>query len=307
MNPRAVWIPCRGPLADYWISGYIITPMSPVTGLLLAALGAAFSSAPPPASAVVERVVAVIRPPASAEARVVTLTRVEDEVRIALVSSGAALAATQPLDAPALRAGLEWLVDQMLLSEEAARLQVFEIERREVLAELARFEARFERTGDYRAFLARHDISEEELASVLQRTLRVRRYVESRLTRPSPSSARTNAVLGESELPVELRSTSPRGSERRSPQPPHRNQLNTSEAGRVSEADLTSWIEAHRLELPADRGAARAAARARLLDERFREEVKVLVRDLRARSDVRRVYDFGAAEAGAAARRDPEG
>ena len=261
MNPRSVWIPCRGPLADYWISGYIITPMSPVTGLLLAALGAAFSSAPPPASAVVERVVAVIRPPASAEARVVTLTRVEDEVRIALVSSGAALAATQPLDAPALRAGLEWLVDQMLLSEEAARLQVFEIERREVLAELARFEARFERTGDYRAFLARHDISEEELASVLQRTLRVRRYVESRL----------------------------------------------SEAGRVSEADLTSWIEAHRLELPADRGAARAAARARLLDERFRKEVKVLVRDLRARSDVRRVYDFGAAEAGAAARRDPEG
>src|SRR3990172_2274311 len=128
MNPRSVWIPCRGPLADYWISGYIITPMSPVTGLLLAALGAAFSSAPPPASAVVERVVAVIRPPASAEARVVTLTRVEDEVRIALVSSGAALAATQPLDAPALRAGLEWLVDQMLLSEEAARLQGFEIE-----------------------------------------------------------------------------------------------------------------------------------------------------------------------------------
>jgi hypothetical protein len=230
--------------------------MSPVTWLLVA-LGAAFSPAPPSASAVVERVVAVIRPPASAEARVVTLTRVEEEVRIALVSSGAALAATQPLDAAALRAGLEWLVDQMLLSEEAARLQVFEIEQAEVLEELARFQARFERPVDWRAFLARYDLSDEELAAVLERTLRVRLYVESRL----------------------------------------------SQTGRVSESDVTR-DRRHRLELPADRGAARAA-RARSWT-RFREEVTAGATC--ARSDMRRVYDFEAAEEGAGpARRDPEG
>jgi hypothetical protein len=249
--------------------------MTPATGLLLAALGAAHSSAPA-APLVVERVVALVRPPASAEARVVTLTRVEEEVRIALVSRGASLAATQPLDPSALRAGLEWLIDQMLLDEEAARLQVFEIEQPEIRAELARFEARFERVGDYRAFLDRYDISEEELASVLKRTLRVRRYVESRLaqSRLSPSIER----------------------------------LNASRTGRASEAEVASWIEGHRAELPVDGGAARAAARARLLDERFRDEVKALVRDERARSDVRRVYDFGTAEAGAGpTRRDPEG
>jgi len=139
---------------------------------------------------------------------------------------------------------------------------VFEIDRSEVLSELARFRARFEGEVDYRAFLGRYDLSEEEIASVLQRTLRVRRYVESRLSR----------------------------------------------TGRASEAEVTSWLEAHRPELPADRGAARTVARARLLDERFRDEEKVLVRDLRARSEVRRIYDFGTAEAGTQpARRHPEG
>jgi hypothetical protein len=208
----------------------------PLTGLLLAALGAANPSARA-APVVVERVVAVIRPPASTDARVVTLTRVEEELRIALVSSGATLAATQALDAPALRAGLEWLIDQILLDEEAARLQVFEIEQPEVRAELSRFQARFERAEDYRAFLARYDISEDELASVLRRTLRVRRYIESRLarTRLSPPPARPDA----------------------------------------------------------------SASGGQPLDKRFREEVKVLVRDLRARADVRRIYDFGASGAGA--------
>ncbi len=146
---------------------------------LALALPAAASS---PAGEEVERVVAVVRPPAAAEAEVLTLTRVEEEARIALVSRGALLAATQPLDGPALKAGLEWLVDQTLLSAEAARLQVFEIDRADGLAELARFRAHFARPADYRAFLARCDLTETELETALRRMLRVKRYVESRVS-----------------------------------------------------------------------------------------------------------------------------
>jgi hypothetical protein len=129
-----------------------------------------------------ERVVAVVRSPGASEPNVITLTDVEEEARIALVSRGALLAAAQPLDGPALRAGLEWLVDQLLLNEEASRLQVFAIERAEGLAELARFRARFVRPADYQAFLARCDLSEPELEAVLRRMLRVSRYLESRVS-----------------------------------------------------------------------------------------------------------------------------
>jgi len=140
------------------------------------------AAAAPAGGEELERVVAVVRSPAAREPNVITLTAVEEEARIALVSRGASLAATQPLDGPALKAGLEWLVDQLLLNEEASRLQVFEIDRAEGLAELARFKARFAQPADYQAFLARCDLSEPELEAVLRRMLRVKRYVESRVS-----------------------------------------------------------------------------------------------------------------------------
>jgi hypothetical protein len=166
--------------------------------LLLAALGLALAGpalAAPPGEEV-ERVVAVIRSPASTDPRVITLTRVEEETRIALVSRGAVLAATRALDGPALKAGLEWLVDQTLLMDEAMRLQVFEIDRTDALAELARFKGRFARPADYDAFLARHDLPEEDLEAVLRRMLRVKRYVESRVSHAAQvPEAEVNAWL----------------------------------------------------------------------------------------------------------------
>src|ERR1700694_1204749 len=91
------------------------------------ALGLAASPQPAVEGTEVERVVAVVRAPGSSEATVITLTRLEAEARVALTTRGASLAATQPLDGPALRAGLDWLVDEVLLAAEAARLQVFEV------------------------------------------------------------------------------------------------------------------------------------------------------------------------------------
>jgi hypothetical protein len=114
--------------------------------------------------------------------RVITLTRLQEEARIALVSRGGTGAADAELDGAALRAGLEWLIDQILLLDEVVRLQVFEVERSDVLEELRRFQGRFASPQAYRAFLARVDITEEELLVVLRRMLRVQRYVESRVS-----------------------------------------------------------------------------------------------------------------------------
>lgn len=156
----------------------------PLLLLALLPLGPAAARAAPPLRdpQIVEQVVAVVRTPASTQPRVITLTRLQEEARIALVSRGATGAAEGDLDAPALSAGLEWLIDQILLLDEVVRLQVFEVERSDVLEELRRFQARFASAAAYRAFLTRCDVTEEELLVVLRRTLRVQRYVDSRVS-----------------------------------------------------------------------------------------------------------------------------
>lgn len=132
---------------------------------------------------VVEQVVAVIRNPAGGSARVVTQTKLVEEARIALVSRGATGAATEALDPEALRAGLEWLVDQILLSDEAERLRIAEVRREEVQAEMERFRSQFPSSAAYRRFLAVAELTEEELLVTLARMVRVQRYVESRVGR----------------------------------------------------------------------------------------------------------------------------
>jgi hypothetical protein len=136
----------------------------------------------------VEEVAAVVRPRAG-ETRIITLTKVAEEGRIALVSHGGLDAAFRPLDAAALRASLEYYIDQILLHEEAVRLNIFEVERADAEGALARFQAVFARPEEFRAFLRSLDITEEELMATLRRALRVRRYLESRLGRKRPSDA----------------------------------------------------------------------------------------------------------------------
>jgi hypothetical protein len=206
-------------------------------------LAAATSASAAPDGVEVERVVAVVRSPAAPQPTVLTLSRIEEEARIALVSRGAILAATRPLDGAALKAGLDWLVDQTLLDEEASRLRVFETDAAEGGAELASFKAQFARPADYARFLARCDLSEAELEAVLLRTLRVRRYVESRV----------------------------------------------SHAAQVSEAEVSAWLDQHATELGT---RDREAARLHLAARRVEEEAKALVRDLRARAEVRLLVDL---------------
>jgi hypothetical protein len=132
---------------------------------------------------IVEEVVAVVRSPPSAPPRIVTRTKLVEEARIALVSRGATAAATGPLDRAALRAALEWLLDQMLLADEAAKLRLDEASLDEVAAALGRFQGRFGSSAEYHRFLEASELTEEELLSSLARMVRVQRYVESRVGR----------------------------------------------------------------------------------------------------------------------------
>jgi hypothetical protein len=151
--------------------------------MLAAALAAALAVAAPAGERVVEEIVAVVRNPPSAPPRIVTLTKLTEEARVALVSRGAVGAATGPLDREALRAALEWLLDQMLVADEAARLRIDEVPREDALEELRRFRARFPSPAQYARFLASNELSEDELLVTLARMIRVQRYVESRVGR----------------------------------------------------------------------------------------------------------------------------
>jgi hypothetical protein len=154
-------------------------------GLLLGSLAGRAAALEPDTF---ECVVAVVRGPGAPQPRVITLTRLEDEARIALVSRGALAAASAPLDDAALRAALEWVVDQTLLGDDVSRLQVFEVDPAEVEEALRRFAARFEKPGDYALFLERNELAPEDVAAVLRRTMRVERYVESRAGRATAVS-----------------------------------------------------------------------------------------------------------------------
>jgi hypothetical protein len=152
-----------------------------------AAAPAAAPGAPAPARApagrVVEEIVAIVRNPPSAPPRVVTHTKLVEEARIALVSRGATDAAAGPLDRAALRAGLEWLLDQMLVSDEAAKLRLDDVDRDALAAEVRRFRERFPTAAAYERFLADGELTEDELAATLARMLRVERYIQSRVGR----------------------------------------------------------------------------------------------------------------------------
>lgn len=193
--------------------------------LLLASLLAA-SPAEAGGGRVVEAVLATVQASPIRPVRPITLTRLREEARIALVARGGLQAAFAPLDAEALTAVLEWLIDQTLVAEEADRLLVAEVGREEAEQELRRFRGRFDSRADYDRFLAANDLAEDELAVTLARTLRVQRFVEGRVgagvkvteaeidaylasrgvgTGPSAAREAVRAHLGEQRLAAEVK------------------------------------------------------------------------------------------------------
>jgi hypothetical protein len=150
--------------------------------LLLASAAAPVATAEPEGR-VVEAVVAVLRNPPGAAPRVVTLTRLDAEARVALVARGWPQAAFQPLDREALRAGLAWLLDETIVADEAARLRLHEPTAAELAAGLRAFRSAFREPREYARFLEETALAEEEIVAVIARSLRARRFVESRVGR----------------------------------------------------------------------------------------------------------------------------
>ena len=115
-------------------------------------------------------------------------------------------AAARPIDSQVLRATLEWVLDQTLLSDDAGRLQVAEVTGDQVAAELGRFRGRFPDAAAYARFLASAELSDEEVSAVLARTLRVDRYLETRVGRGGAvADDDVRQYAGERGLSVESR------------------------------------------------------------------------------------------------------
>jgi len=205
--------------------------------------GAAPGGAP---GQVVEQIVALVRNPAAGPPRPITLTKLVEEARVALVGQGALDAATAPLDPAALRAALRWLVDQLLVADEAARLGVDEVARDDLAGELRRFRERFPDAAAFQRFLQAADLSEDELTVTLARGLRVQRYLESRVGR--------SARVTDEELARAL-------------------------AGQGLTAEAPGAREAVRARLRDEKAVAQV--RQILADLRTRADVRVLAADLR--------------------------
>ncbi len=142
----------------------------------LLAIGAATQAQPQAKDGVViERVVALI------DGRVLTLSELEFEARVALIQRGGVQAATAPLDDQALRGALELAIGERLETDAADKLQAFPPEEGEVDAAVRTFQAKFDTEAQFSGFLQRHQADVQELAAVLARRLRAEKILDSKI------------------------------------------------------------------------------------------------------------------------------
>jgi hypothetical protein len=176
-----------------------VAPVLWVKALLVAA-GAGQtipSTVPPPdpptaAAALLEGATLIDSTVAIVDRRVITLSLLDQEARLAFVEHGAIDDTVAPLDAGKRRAALSYLINQLLLENEAARLQVFEVSDQESANAQKALQSRFPSPAAFRAFLVRFDISPESLDQSVRRRLRAERYLADRL-RLLDSSSHTGA------------------------------------------------------------------------------------------------------------------
>jgi hypothetical protein len=123
----------------------------------------------------VDEVVAVV------DAHSVTLSELAAETRIRMVEQQGPQMATVPLDRAVLAASLRRLVEERVVLSEVERLRLFDLDHAEVDTALARLRARFPAPGAWEAFTRQLDLTNDEIAAVLARELRVARYLDNRL------------------------------------------------------------------------------------------------------------------------------
>lgn len=122
-----------------------------------------------------DRIVAVV------EKQPLLLSELELEARVAFIRQGAAQEALGELSDEDLARTLGYVIGQRLAFEEAVRLQVFEVSDADIAAALRDFSGRFAHDKAYREWLLLHECSEDQLAAILRRDLRVARLLESKV------------------------------------------------------------------------------------------------------------------------------
>jgi hypothetical protein len=152
---------------DRWVRARVV-----VSVLLCAAAAAA---GVPEQRTLVDEVVAVV------DAHSITLSELSAETRIHLVEQQGAQAAAADLDRGILAASLRRLVEERVILAEVDRLRLFDLDHVEVEGALARFRSRFPAPQAFDRFLARIEMTPDEVALVLARDLRVSRYLDNRL------------------------------------------------------------------------------------------------------------------------------
>jgi hypothetical protein len=139
----------------------------------------------------VDEVVAVV------ESQTITLSELSAETRIRLVEQqGAQLADAVP-DRTLLAASLRRVIEERVVLAEVDRLKLFDLDRAEVDAALARLRGKFHARERWEAFTRSLQLTDDEIASVLARGIRVARYLDNRL--------KLAAQLRDSELDDALR------------------------------------------------------------------------------------------------------
>jgi hypothetical protein len=144
-----------------------------------------------PRGDVIDRVVAVVQlRQGVAERRtgaprsppdVISLSGLQFEARVALIQRGAVRAASEPLDAAALRSALENGISERLLAGEAEMLGAFRVDPAEVETAVRGFRERFESEAKLRAFLQAHEADLQALGRVLERHLRAIKVLDGKV------------------------------------------------------------------------------------------------------------------------------
>lgn len=138
----------------------------------------------------VDEVVAVV------DAHSITLSELVAETRVRLVAAQGPAAAAAPLTGRILAASLRKTIDERVVLSEVERLKLFDLDRAEVDALLARLRAKFADEAQYEAFTRAVELTDEEIGAILARELRVGRYLDNRL--------KLAAQVRDSELDEEL-------------------------------------------------------------------------------------------------------
>jgi hypothetical protein len=138
-----------------------------------------------------DEVVAVV------ESQTITLSELSAEARILLVEQqGAQLADATP-DRALLAASLRRVIEERVVLAEVDRLKLFDLDRAEVDAALARLRGKFPARDRWLAFTRSLQLTDDEIGAVLARGIRVARYLDNRL--------KLAAQLRDSELDEALR------------------------------------------------------------------------------------------------------